>query len=68
MRAAIVHLREGARIDRTIEAVRAAPETTVNELEDLQADEDRTAHALRILGSNKDDAYQKALAALREDT
>ena len=50
------------------EAVRTAPGETEEELRDLDDDEARTRHALEILESQRNDAYEVALAELREDT
>jgi hypothetical protein len=48
----------------------SAPQRTDTEEEmvDMAADEAMTRHALGLLGTKRNDAYEAALAALREDT
>jgi len=41
---------------------------TAEDIAEMEADEAMTRHALDLLGSNRNDAYEAALAALREDT
>ena len=50
------------------EAVRITPADTEDELRDLDDDEAMTRHALDILKSQRNEAYEAALAELREDT
>jgi hypothetical protein len=65
---ALVHLDDlGASVDLT-DAIRATTEDTEEDLRDLQEDEAMTRHALELLCSRRNDAYEAALAALREDT
>jgi hypothetical protein len=54
--------------EEPIDAIRATGQETREELADLAADEAKTEKALQILGRGGPDAYEKALAALREDT
>jgi hypothetical protein len=49
-------------------AVRVTPKDAEYELKDLDEDEAVTLHALDILGTRRNDAYEAALAELREDT
>lgn len=65
---ALVHLDVGKQSDRTGEAIRATPEETLQDLQDLDVDQAATEKALKILRNGKTEAYEKALAALREDT
>jgi hypothetical protein len=51
-----------------IDAIRATPAETQKDLADLEEDEAMTRQALDLLGAGKANAYDAALAALREDT
>jgi hypothetical protein len=50
------------------EAIRATAEDTEDDLRDVQDDASITKRALGLLGSRRNDAYEAAVAALREDT
>jgi hypothetical protein len=50
------------------EAVRATVADAEEELREMHEDEAMTRSALELLGSRRNDAYEAALAALREDT
>ena len=65
---ALVHLDVGKQTDRTVEAIRATPEETRQDLQDLDVDQAATEKALKVLRNGKTEAYETALAALREDT
>jgi hypothetical protein len=66
-KAALVH--EGAATSETAaDAVRATQFETEEDLADVAADEALTRRALKLLDSRRNDAYEAALAALREDT
>ena len=65
--AALAHLGGGDDV-RVSEAVRAAPEDTERDLQDLDEDQAMTERALKVLRSGKADAYDKAISVLREDT
>jgi hypothetical protein len=52
----------------TADAVRAMPIDTEDDIRDMEEDEAITNRALKLLGSGRDDAYERALSALREDT
>jgi hypothetical protein len=49
-------------------AIRATAFDTQNDITDTEEDEAITRRALGLLGSKRNDAYEAALAALREDT
>ena len=66
--AALVHLDTGKQIERVVDAISATPEGTAQEIRNLEEDEAMTLKALEILRTGKYDAYENALAALREDT
>ena len=65
-KAALVHV-EGRHSELAAAAVHASAETS-DELTELDADEALTKAALEILGTTRNDAYEAALAVLREDT
>ena len=50
------------------EAIRATTADTEDAIRDTEEDEAETRRALDLLGSRRNDAYEAALAALREDT
>jgi hypothetical protein len=65
-KAALVHV-EGRHSELAAAAVHASAQTC-DELTELDADEALTKAALEILGTTRNDAYEAALAVLREDT
>lgn len=65
---ALVHLDTSGQSERVVDAIRATVADTQQEMTDMAADEAMTRDALELLGSNRNDAYEAALAALREDT
>lgn len=65
--AALAHLGGGDDV-RVREAVRAAPEDTERDLQDLDEDQAMTERALKVLESGKTDAYDNAISVLRGDT
>ena len=67
-KAALVHLDSGDQFERIVDAVRATDSETEEEIRDMQEDEAVTRQALKMLGGKRADAYQAALAVLREDT
>jgi hypothetical protein len=67
-KAAIVHLGEADNSFDVAEAVRTTAAETSDDVRDLHEDEAMTQRALRLLGSRRNDAYEAALEALREDT
>ncbi len=68
MKAALAHLDTEKQIERVVDAVRATPGETAQEIKELDEDEAMTTKALEILRTGKRKAYDNALAALREDT
>jgi hypothetical protein len=68
VKAALAHLGVGEQIDRVIDSIRATPEQTAEESNDLGEDEAMTAKALKLLSNGKAQSYEKAVAVLRADT
>jgi len=68
VKAALVHLDVETESERVIDAIRATAADTEADIADMQEDETMTRRALDLLGSNRNDAYEAATAALREDT
>lgn len=67
-RAALAHLHHGQGTEGVSEAVRDARADTEAALKDLKADEAMTRKALDLIGSRRNDRYEAAVAALRDDT
>ena len=67
-KAALVHITSADKSADVSEAVRITRKDTEEELRDLEDDEAMTRRALAILESRRNDAYETALAELREDT
>ena len=65
---ALVHLDTSGQSERVVDAIRATAADTQEDMTDMAADETMTRDALELLGSKRNDAYEAALAALREDT
>jgi hypothetical protein len=68
VKAALVHLDATQQFEKVIDAIRATPAETTEDLAYLEEDEAMTRRALDLLGASKADAYDAALTALREDT
>ena len=68
VKVALVHLDATDSLSDVVEAIRATAADTEDDVRDMQEDEAMTRHALDLLGSRRNDAYEAALAALREDT
>ena len=68
VKAALVHLDATDQTERVIDAIRATATDTEEDIAEMAADEAMTRRALDLLGSQRNDAYEAALAALREDT
>jgi hypothetical protein len=68
VKAALVHLDATQQFEKVIDAIRATPAETEKDLAGLEEDEAMTRRALDLLGAGKADAYDAALATLREDT
>jgi hypothetical protein len=65
---ALVHLDGIDPTERIIDVIRATASDTDEDVRDMQDDEAMTRRALDLLGSRRNDAYEAALAVLREDT
>jgi hypothetical protein len=65
---ALLHLDVAERSERVIDSIRATPANTKDDIRDMQEDEAMTRRALDLLGFRRNDRYEAALAALREDT
>jgi len=65
---ALVHLDVEGEFDRAIDAIQATDVETKNDLADLDSDEEMTRRAFELLSSKPHNNYERALAALREDT
>ena len=68
VKVALVHLDTTGQSERVVDAIRATAADTEEDIADMTADEIMTRRALDLLGSERNDAYEAALAALREDT
>lgn len=68
VKVALVHLDAKSQSERVVDAIRATVADTEEDIADMTADEAMTRRALDLLGSKRNDAYEAALAALREDT
>jgi hypothetical protein len=68
VKVALVHLGSSGQSERVVDAIRATPTETEEDIRDMREDEAMTRRALELLGSKRNDAYEAALAALREDT
>ena len=68
VKVALVHLDTTGQSERVVDAIRATAADTEDDMADLAADEALCRQALELLGSKHNDAYEAALAALREDT
>jgi hypothetical protein len=65
---ALVHLGTTDQSEHVLDAICATARETEDDIGEMQADEAMTRRALDLLGSRRNDAYEAALAALREDT
>jgi hypothetical protein len=68
VKVALVHLDTIGQSERVVDAIRATVADTEEDVADMAADEAMTRCALDLLGSRRNDAYEAALDALREDT
>jgi hypothetical protein len=68
VKVALVHLDPHVQSERVVDAILATAADTQEDMADMVADEAMTRRALELLGSKRNDAYEAALAALREDT
>lgn len=65
---ALVHVHGGEETEGVGHAIRDTADDTKAAVQDMKADEAMTRRALDLLGSRRNDRYEAALAALREDT
>ena len=65
---ALVHLDMSEQTERVVDAIRATSSDTEDDIREMQDDEAMTHRALDLLGSRRNNAYEAALEALREDT
>ena len=65
---ALVHLDSTQQSEDIGDAIRATLAGTDEDIAAMEADEAMTRRALDLLGSRRNDVYEAALAALREDT
>jgi len=68
VKVALVHLDSPGESERVVDAIRATAADTQEDMADMATDEAMTRRALELLGSRRNDAYDAALTALREDT
>jgi hypothetical protein len=65
---AVVHIDATDGSEDVAEAIRATAADTEDAVRDMQEDEAMTRQALDLLNSRRNDPYEAATAALREDT
>jgi hypothetical protein len=65
---AVVHVDTEVESEWVADAIRATATGTEADIADMEADEAMTNRAIKLLSSKRNDAYDAALAALREDT
>ena len=63
-----MHLDTTGQSERVVDAIRATATDTDDDIAEMETDEAMTRRALVLLGSKRNDAYEAALAALRDDT
>jgi len=68
VKVALVHLDATDQSERVVDAIRATAADTEEDIRDIQDVETLTRCALDLLGSQRNDAYEAALAVLHEDT
>ena len=68
VKVALVHLDATSQSERVVDAIRATAADTEADIRDMREDEAMTQRALDLLGSRRNDRYEAALTALREDT
>jgi hypothetical protein len=68
VKAALVHLDAPDPAERVADAIHATAMDTEEDVREMEEDEAMTRGALNLLGSRRNDTYEVALAALREDT
>jgi hypothetical protein len=65
---ALVHVDAETESEWVVDAIRATATDTEEDIADMDADEAMTRRAIKLLASKRNDAYEAALAALRDDT
>ena len=68
VKAALVHLDATDQSERVVDAIRATADDTAEDIAEMEEDEAMTRRALDLLSSTRNDAYEAALASLRDDT
>jgi hypothetical protein len=68
VKVALAHLDATGESERVIDAIRATAADTKEDIREMEEDEAMTRRALDLLGSRRNDRYEAALAALRDDT
>jgi hypothetical protein len=68
VKVALVHLDATDQSERVVDAIRATAIDTEEDIREMQEGEAMTRRALDLLSSRRNDAYEDALAVLREDT
>jgi hypothetical protein len=68
VKVALAHVHDAGHSERVTSAVRATDADTEADIREMQEDEAMTRRALGLLDSMRNDRYEAALAALREDT
>jgi hypothetical protein len=68
VKVALVHLGATDQSEPVVDAIRATAADTENDLAEMQEDDAMTHRALDLLGTRRNDAYEVALAELRQDT
>jgi hypothetical protein len=68
VKVALVHLDATDQSERVIDAIRATAAKTEDDMREMHEDEAMTRRAVDLLDSPRNDAYEAALAALRDDT
>lgn len=68
VKVALVHLDATGQSERVGDAIRATASDTDEDIRDMNADMAMTRRALELLNTRRNDRYEAALAALREDT
>ncbi len=68
VKVALVHLDVTSSSERVVDAIRAKAADIEDDIREMQDDEAMTRRALDLLASRRNDRYEAALAALREDT
>jgi len=68
VKVALVNVDAEVQSEWVVDAIRTTTTETEEEIREMQEDEAMTWRAMKLLSSKRNDAYEAALAALREDT